>query len=145
MHKNRHFWSDVVGAGSDTLRATKVWLGLLLAGVWLSATAQEPQNAPAPSVEALQEFARTVSLRTAVRTGDAKRVEELLAANPFITVKGAADKLDVAFTTAQRAIERLERLKIVKQVGDAKRGRVYCADALLEILEEPAQLRSSKE
>ena len=70
------------------------------------------------------------------------RVVELLAANPFITAKGAADKLDVAFTTAQRAIERLERLGIVKQSGDAKRDRVYCAKALLDILEEPARLTS---
>jgi Fic family protein len=68
------------------------------------------------------------------------RVVELLAANPFITTKGAAEKLGVAFTTAQRAIERLERLGIVKQSGDAKRDRVYCAKTLLDILEEPAQL-----
>jgi Fic family protein len=68
------------------------------------------------------------------------RVVELLAANPFITVKGAAEKLGVAFTTAQRAVERLERLGIVKQSGDAKRDRVYCAKALLDILEEPARL-----
>ncbi len=68
------------------------------------------------------------------------RVVELLAANPFITVKGAAEKLNVAFTTAQRAIEKLARLEIVKQKGDAKRDRVYCAQALLDILEEPAQL-----
>ena len=66
---------------------------------------------------------------------------ELLAANPFITAKGAAEKLDVAFTTGQRAIERLERLGIVKQMGEAKRDRVYCATALLDILEEPAKLR----
>jgi len=68
------------------------------------------------------------------------RVVELLAANPFITAKGAAEKLGVAFTTAQRAIERLERLGIVKQSGDSKRDRVYCAKALLDILEEPARL-----
>jgi Fic family protein len=73
-------------------------------------------------------------------TNAPSRVVELLAANPFITVKGAAAKLDVAFTTGQRAIERLERLGIVKQVGDAKRDRVYCAKALLEILEEPVRL-----
>jgi Fic family protein len=73
------------------------------------------------------------------------RVVELLGANPFVTVKGASKKLDVAFTTAQRAIERLERLKIVKQVGNAKRDRVYCANVLLDILEEPAQLRPVKE
>jgi Fic family protein len=45
------------------------------------------------------------------------RIVELLAANPFITVKGTAEKLDVAFTTAQRAIEKLERLEIVRQKG----------------------------
>ena len=50
------------------------------------------------------------------------------------------DKLAVAFATAQRA-ERLERARIVKRVGDAKRDRVYCATALLEILEEPARLK----
>ena len=69
------------------------------------------------------------------------RVVELLGTNPFITAKGVADKLAIAFTTAQRAIERLERANIVKRVGDAKRDRVYCATALLEILEEPAHLK----
>ena len=42
------------------------------------------------------------------------RVVELLGANPFITIKGAADKLTIAFTTAQRAVERLERAKYRK-------------------------------
>jgi Fic family protein len=69
------------------------------------------------------------------------RVVEQLGVNPFITTNGVADKLAVAFTTAQRAIERLEGASIVKQVGDAKRDRVYCATALLDILEEPARLR----
>ena len=68
------------------------------------------------------------------------RVVGLLGANPFITTKGVADKLKIAFTTAQRAIERQERAHIAKQVGDAKRDRVYCATALLDILEEPARL-----
>ncbi len=68
------------------------------------------------------------------------RVVELLGANPFITIKGAAERLGVAFTTAQRAIERLERAAILKPVSDAKRDRVYCAKALLDVLEEPAKL-----
>jgi len=68
------------------------------------------------------------------------RVVELLAANPFVTAKGIAEKLGIAFTTSQRAIERLERLGIVQQVGTGKRDRIYCAKALLGILEEPAQL-----
>jgi Fic family protein len=72
------------------------------------------------------------------------RVVELLGANPFVTTKGVAEKLAVAFTTAQRAIERLERAGIVKRLGDAKRDRVYCACALLDILEEKARLKPEK-
>ena len=68
------------------------------------------------------------------------RVVELLSANPFITTTGAARQLKLAFTTAQRAIERLERNNIVQQTTNAKRDRVYCAQALLDILEEPARL-----
>jgi Fic family protein len=69
------------------------------------------------------------------------RVVGLLAANPFLTTTGAARQLGVAFTTAQRAIERLERIQIVRTTTDARRDRVYCARALLNILEEPARLR----
>lgn len=68
------------------------------------------------------------------------RVIDLLAANPFLTITGAARNLDLAFTTAQRAIDRLEQYGVVQRVSDAKRDRVYCAQALLDILEEPAQL-----
>jgi Fic family protein len=68
------------------------------------------------------------------------RVLDLLAANPFLTITGAASQLNLAFTTAQRAIERLEQSGIVQAVSDAKRNRVYCAQMLLDILEEPAHL-----
>ncbi len=71
------------------------------------------------------------------------RIVDLLAANPFLTITGAAVQLKLAFTTVQRAVERLERAGILQPVSDAKRDRVYCARALLDILEEPAQLRAA--
>src|SRR5207302_10119818 len=86
----------------------------------------------------LAEWQRKVSGES---SNNQSRVVELLGANPFITIKGAADKLTIAFTTAQRAIERLERARIVKRIGGAKRDRVYCATALMDILEEPARLK----
>ena len=61
---------------------------------------------------------------------------DLFAENPFWTVGGVAGRLDVAFTTAQRAIDRLEVAGIVAQVGEARRNRVYCASAVLDVLEE---------
>jgi Fic family protein len=62
---------------------------------------------------------------------------EFFAENPFWTVKKLAERLNVAFTTAQRAIDRLERAGIVTLTVEAKRNRVYCARAILEILEGP--------
>jgi len=80
--------------------------------------------------------------RTAVSGASvsALRLLDLLAENPFWTVKGAAERLGVAFTTAARAIERLERARILKRTSKAQRDRVYCARAILDILEEPARL-----
>ncbi len=68
------------------------------------------------------------------------RVVDLLAENPYWTIKRLAERLQVAFTTAQRAVERLESASIVTPVTAAKRDRVYCAKAILDILEEPAVL-----
>src|SRR5215813_10093971 len=69
------------------------------------------------------------------------RIIEQLSANPFITATGAAHRLSIAFTTAQRAIERLEQKRVVRRTTDARRNRVFCAQELLAILEEPAQLK----
>ena len=74
-------------------------------------------------------------------TGVALRLLDLLGTNPFITVRKAEAQLGVAFNTAATALRRLVGLRIVKQVGDARRDRVYCAQALLDILEEPPRLR----
>lgn len=65
---------------------------------------------------------------------------DLLAENPFCTIKRIAERLEVAFTTAQRAVKRLESQAILVQVGGSKRDRVFCAKRILEILEEPANL-----
>jgi len=64
----------------------------------------------------------------------------LLGENPYWTVPGVAKRLEVAYTTAQRAVQRLEMEGILSPLTDARRDRVYCAQAILEILEEPARL-----
>ena len=61
----------------------------------------------------------------------------LFVENPFWTVGGIAGELGVAYTTAQRAVERLQAAGIVSPVGAAKRNRVYCARDMLEVLEAP--------
>jgi cell filamentation protein, protein adenylyltransferase len=69
---------------------------------------------------------------------------DLLAENPYWTVKGIAERLEVAFTTAQRAIVKLEGAAVLKRTTEAKRNRVYCAKAVMDILDEPANLKPSR-
>ncbi len=64
-----------------------------------------------------------------------ERALELFTENPYATVGGVAQRLGVAFTTAQRAMDRLEAEGIVARVSDARRNRLYVAQAVLEILE----------
>jgi len=83
------------------------------------------------------------SWRRRLASRQTKTVMSLLdrvTGNPFITVNGVAKDLEVAFTTAQRAIEALVSHRILKQVNESRRDRVYCAKALLDILDEPADV-----
>jgi Fic family protein len=66
---------------------------------------------------------------------------DILGRNPYCTVKKIAQQLKVAFTTAQRAVEKLQALNIVTEVTDARRNRLYCARDILDILEEPPNLK----
>jgi Fic family protein len=72
------------------------------------------------------------------------RALDLFTENPFWTVNGLAARLGVAFTTAQRAIDQLESAGVVVLATEAKRNRVYCARAILDILDEPPQLSGTQ-
>ncbi len=72
--------------------------------------------------------------------GADRRLIDFVAINPFLTVKRAAAHLGVAFTTAQRAVERLAKRSVLREVSGGRRDRVYCAKELLAILEEPPSL-----
>ena len=79
--------------------------------------------------------------KTAAATSQSvQRTLDVIAENPFITTKGAANRLKVAFTTAQRAIDKLVKARILSEATKSRRGRVFCAQELLKILEEPARL-----
>lgn len=67
-------------------------------------------------------------------------IVERLAVNPYIKINKIAEDLGVAYSTAQRGIQKLEAEKIVQKTSDKKRDKVYCANAILSILEEPARI-----
>jgi len=100
------------------------------------------------SEDALGRAARISTLLARWRVAVARRASkvalalvDLLAENPFWMINGIARRLQVAYTTAQRAVGKLEAIGILKQVSRSKRDRVYCARAILRILEEPASLK----
>jgi Fic family protein len=66
---------------------------------------------------------------------------DLLAENPFWTAKKLSEQLKVAFTTAQRAINVLVEEGILSQVDNAQRDRVFCATAVMKILDEPPKIK----
>lgn len=72
--------------------------------------------------------------------GVAQTIVKYLAVNPYFTIKSVAENCNVAFTTAQRAIAKLEKLGVVSQEEQKQRERVYCATAILKILEEPTKI-----
>lgn len=77
------------------------------------------------------------------KAADSKQLSaaiDLLAMNPYLTIGSLSKHLKLAFTTAQRIIGKLQKLKIVEQVDERKRNRVYCAGAILTVLEAPAKL-----
>lgn len=112
------------------------WLEYFLLGI--ARTSDDALNRATRINRMLAEWQNAVAGES---TSTPLRIVELLGSNPFITIRGAAEELKVAFTTAQRAIEKLERSGILKPVTKAKRDRVYCAKALLDVLEEPAKLK----
>jgi len=70
---------------------------------------------------------------------------DLLGANPFLTPRGAQERLGVAYNTVMRAITQLQKQDIIKEVSGATRDRVYCARKLLQIFEEPPQIKPADE
>jgi Fic family protein len=67
---------------------------------------------------------------------------EYLAVNPYITINKISKGLSIAYSTAQRGIQKLESGGIIKKTNDNKRDKVYCATEILSILEEPTKIRA---
>lgn len=114
----------------------ETWVRYFLNGV---ARQSEDALSRAERINQILEAWRT-SLAGKPNTRVALQMVDLLGANPFLTPRGAEQKLGIAYNTVMRAIGQLQEHGIVTAVSEAKRDRVFCAKALLDILEEPARL-----
>lgn len=64
------------------------------------------------------------------------RILEMIEENPYCTLKRISEKLDLAFSTAQRGVDKLIESGVLVQVDASKRNRVYCAQGIMDILNE---------
>jgi len=63
-------------------------------------------------------------------------VVDLLFAHPVLTVRDVEKALDVSFSTAQRYVNRLEEMDLLREITGRARSRVYRADRIVQTLEE---------
>ena len=68
------------------------------------------------------------------------RLMESMCANPFVTVRGAAETLDMTVAGARRVLERLESAGLIRQM-DGARPALYAAHEILDALQAPMDLR----
>jgi Fic family protein len=115
------------------------WLQYFLNG----ARQSEDALSRAERTNALLERRRR-KLATDAHAKVAFQMVDLLGANPFVTPRGTQQRFGLAYNTVMRAIGQLEKQGIVKEVSGAKRDRVYCAKKLLQIFEEPPQLKPAR-
>ena len=118
-------------------------LGITERGEWKEWLVYFLDGVAAQSEDAIERIQRIDSLLSGWKSELARersrlpeRALDLFSANPFWTVSALADHLQVAYTTAQRAMNRLEALGAISRVGDDRRNRVYCAQAILDVHEE---------
>jgi Fic family protein len=110
----------------------EAWLAYFFAGV-----AQQADDA-VRRIQRLDELFAAWRLRLGKEQSRLpQQALDLFAENPFWTVRAAAERLGVAFTSAQRAVDRLVAAGIVTLAGEAKRNRIYRAGAVLDLLDEP--------
>jgi len=123
----------------DAVRLTgdwEAWLDFFLEGVEQTATAAVDT---AHRLLALfrDDAARVETLGRAA--ANAMRVFAALRRRPLARIDALAAEIGVAYPTAARAIDALQRLGIVREITGRRRGRVFAYDAYLGILSEGAE------
>lgn len=70
------------------------------------------------------------------------RIIDHFAVNPYLTINKISEELEISYSTVDRSVNKLLSENIITQIGENKRGKVYCATDILSILEEPAKVHA---
>jgi len=106
------------------------WLRYFIRGVAEQSRAAEETG---HKILDLQKKYRQQLQKESVSTA-ALQLLDMLFVNPFVSLPGVSDYLKVTWPTAKASVERLVKLGILREVSGRKRGRIYCAEELLDVL-----------
>ncbi len=95
----------------------------------------------AVAVDAARRADRLVALQNRIRgqlletraTSTALRLAELLFGSPFTQIGEAAQRLEVSYATAQRAVNHLIAAGLLEEITRQRRNRLYMAPEILDI------------
>jgi Fic family protein len=131
---NRQAYYNFLLAVSQ-IGAWEAWLIFFLRGVALQA---RDAVARARRMQELREQYRS-KLQTARAVARLLQVVDLVFAQPVVTVRHVQTALEVDFPAAQRYVSQLTAAGLLHEATGKARNRVYRADAVLRVLEEPLQ------
>jgi Fic family protein len=64
---------------------------------------------------------------------------DVLFARPIISVRQVEAALQVPYLTAQRYVERLVEMGLLREITGQARNRLYCADEILHAIDAPLE------
>ena len=105
---------------------------------FLEAVSTEAEDASArgAQLQTLREQYQSL-LRGERAAGRLLRALDVVFEHPVLSVRQMEAALEVPFLTAQRYVEKLERLGILREVTGRPRNRRYRADAILQVINRP--------
>ena len=132
FNENREEYTDHLLSVSQ--RGTwEGWLRFFLIGV--RHQADEAYDRAQRLVERRKRYQETYQ---GERSENVLKLAMILFSQPYITVSEAANRLGVAYQTANRAIGTLESDGVVSETTDQSRNRVFVADEIYDVFAEPA-------
>lgn len=129
FEKNRdEYYANLLSVSQKSTRSR--WINFFLHGVI------------AQSSEAIRNIRMLANLRTRYEerlrnkkaSRSANQLLSYLFANPVITIPSAGKFLDMAYPSAKSAVEYLERIGVLKEVGSRRRNRMFLATEILDLL-----------
>jgi Fic family protein len=130
FESNRTLYYDLLLAVSQRA-AWEEWLNYFLEGVRLQS--QDAVNRIGRLQSLRAEFQKQIQSRRA--PARLLRVVDLLLAGPVLTARQVEMELGIPFAGAQRLIDQLLQLGLLREVTGGRRNRIYRSDQIFAILE----------